>query len=416
MALARHSLAAAAAVLCAPVGAVALAWRPDWRTGLGERLGALPHQPAGSIWLHGASVGESRLVGRMATALEARGHRPFATLQTVAGRRVLRDAQPALPCALAPLDHPWCVDRALARVRPAGLVLLETELWPVWIAACARSRVPVGVVSGRISDRAWPRYRRVAAWMRFALSRVSRVGARSARDAERFVALGVDPDRVDVTGDLKWAHATRRSEADEALRAVLHGRRVFVAGSTHPGEEQTVLEALRRAEQAGHAPVLVVAPRHLERADAVERALVAAGRTVRRRSRLGDAPLSVGEVLLLDTLGELRSLYGLACLAFVGGSFVPVGGHDPIEAAGQGCPVAIGPVHANVREAVAWLAEAGAVRVVADAAALGEALVEALAVPGGRPRFDPAALCAEGERVLARSVALVERLLDEGTA
>ncbi|HEM47164.1 MAG TPA: 3-deoxy-D-manno-octulosonic acid transferase, partial [Alphaproteobacteria bacterium] len=314
MALARHSLAAAAAVLGAPVGGLALVWRPDWRPGLAERLGILPRQPAGSIWLHGASVGESRLVGRMASALAARGHRPFATLQTVAGRGVLRDAQPALPCALAPLDHPWCVDRALARVRPAGLVLIETELWPVWIAACARTGVPVGVVSGRISDRAWPRYRRVARLMRFVLSRVSRVGARSARDAERFVALGADPDRVDVTGDLKWAHAARRSEVDGALRCVLHGRRVFVAGSTHPGEEQIAVEALARAERAGHAPVLIVAPRHLDRADAVARALVATGRSVRRRSRLGDAPLSDGEVLLLDTLGELRGLYGLACL------------------------------------------------------------------------------------------------------
>jgi 3-deoxy-D-manno-octulosonic-acid transferase len=393
-----------------------IAWvlRPAWREGLGERLGAMPPARGGAIWLHGASVGEARLVARLADAVLERGRPAFASLQTTTGRAVLAADRPGLPCALAPIDHPWCVERALRRVDPAALVLVETEIWPSWIAATSRRGVPVALVSARISDRAWPRYRAIAPLMRRTLARLTRIGARSARDAERLVDLGASPDRVTVSGDLKWAPPRTESKPDVALTAALAGRTVVVAGSTHPGEEAAAVEALRTLEASHPGVTLVVAPRHVDRAGSVGRTLAAAGRRVRRRTRLGEAPLGDGEVLLLDTLGELRGLYGLARAAFLGGTLVDVGGHDPLEAVHQGCPVVVGPFHADVRETVGLLRAAGAATVVEDAAGLGAAWRAALDAGAARSEAAVSEVRARGERVRAASLELIEQAIEEG--
>ena len=204
----------------------------------------------------------------------------------------------------------------LERVRPGALVLIETEIWPCWITAAHRRGLPVVIASGRLSDRSFPRYMRVREWLAPTLDRIDRVGARSQVDAERFVALGVSEDRVEATGDLKLDAQEAGASLSWDLREALAGRTVVVAGSTHRGEEADAQGALEACEQAGHAVVLVVAPRHLSRVDAVERELVRAGRTVCRRSRLAGCALNPGEVLLLDTVwGTSRSLYpGCGCL------------------------------------------------------------------------------------------------------
>ena len=196
-------MAALLAAAAAAVGVAALALRPSWRAGLGERLGLRSPAVSGPIWVHGASVGEILAATRLVDALRARGHRVLASTTKSTGRAVLARARPEVPRRLAPIDHPWCVALALDRAAPVALVLVETELWPNWIAAAARRGVPVAVVSARISDRSFARYQQVGALARRTLGRLAAVGARTAEDARRLAALGLAEERLEITGDLK---------------------------------------------------------------------------------------------------------------------------------------------------------------------------------------------------------------------
>lgn len=376
-----HGLAALAALAAAPLAAGVLAARPALRVGVRERLGRLMVVPPGSIWVHAASVGEILAASRLIDRLRRESHDVFASTFTLSGRNVMRQTRPEVPCQLAPLDHPWCVDAALDRVQPAMLVLVEAELWPTWIASAARRSVPVVLVSGRISDRSFDRYRRLGGIVGRTLRRLTAIGARTPTDADHFRELGADPARVSVTGDLKIDFdAARRPLAPDIDRAV--GKtRLFVAGSTHPGEEAAALLALEAVERAGLEAALILAPRHTERASEVERAVRLAGRRIRRRDELEGAPLLRGDVLVLDTVGELSALYARADVAFVGGSMVPVGGHNIVEPVFAGRPVVFGRHTDNVSHAVEILEECGAGRRVADAEDLGRVVVEILARP-----------------------------------
>jgi 3-deoxy-D-manno-octulosonic-acid transferase len=412
-----HSLAALGAVAALPFAAVGLASRRAWRVGLRERLGAMPPSEPGGVWLHAASVGEARAAHALIATLSGDDAEPrvqLLTASTVAGRETSRAASPHLPVALAPLDHPWCVEWALARVRPSALVMLETELWPQWIAAAARRQVPVGVVSGRLSDESFARHLRFGRLLRSTLRRLAAVGARSELDAERFLTLGVEAGRVEVTGDLKLAVALNPPALSPELERLLGRARYFVAGSTHEGEETAALSALTACERAGHAIALVLAPRHLDRVEAVSRELAKSGRRVVRRSlQSGAAPLAAGDVLLLDTLGELAAVYAGAAAAFVGGTLAPKGGHNILEPVGAGCPVIFGPRIENVRSAAALLVDSGAGLRVEDAAGLADAIATGLRSPGAWR-----AAAARGQLALAshsgaaeRSAALVARVV-----
>jgi 3-deoxy-D-manno-octulosonic-acid transferase len=266
-------------------------------------------------------------------------------------------------------------------VRPSALVLVETELWPSWIVAAHRRRIPVVVVSGRISDRSFPRYRPIARWLRPILDRIAAIGARCVTDAERFMALGASPKRVKVTGDLKLEPPRETASLAEDLGSVLGGVPLIVGGSTHAGEESALLGALASVEQAGLPASLVLAPRHPERFDAVEALARRQGRAVRRRGRLDSRPLGEGEVLVVDSMGELPGLFAHAAVAFVGGSLVPVGGHNLLEPILAGRPVLFGPHTENAREAAALALGSGAGRRVADAADLARTAIQALRDP-----------------------------------
>ncbi|MBW2272830.1 MAG: glycosyltransferase [Deltaproteobacteria bacterium] len=379
----RHGIALLTAIAGLPLLLVALL-RPGWRVGLAERLGSVEQLEPGSIWIHGASVGEALAALPLIERLRASGCRVFVSLATRSGREVMRRAMPDLPCALAPLDHPWSVRRALARVRPEILVLVETELWPCWIAAARRGGVPVVVVSGRLSDRSFPRYQRLRWLLGPTLARLDAVGARTQVDAERFIALGVDSERVSVTGDLKLDPGDGVAHLATDLVRALSEVMVFVAGSTHEGEERTALRVLEHCEAEGFPVGLVLAPRHPERADAVEREVAETGRRLQRRSTLAGDVLATGDVLLLDSIGELAALYATAAVSFVGGSLVPVGGHNVLEPVFAGCPVLYGPHFENVRASVELLEESGAGRCVADEKELARAVEEALADPERR--------------------------------
>jgi 3-deoxy-D-manno-octulosonic-acid transferase len=414
----RHSLAALTALAGAPVVAGVLAFRPGWRVGIRERLGALPRPEPGAIWIHAASVGEVRAAARLVDRLRADGHPVFTSTVTVTGRAVMHRTRPEVPCRLAPLDHPWCVASALARVRPSALILIETELWPSWIAGAARRGVPVVLVSGRVSDRSYPRYRRLAPILRPTLGRLAAIGARSEVDAERFRAMGADPAIVSVTGDLKLELEKQPPRVAPELAHILEGPSIFVAGSTHPGEESAVLAALASAERAGESVGLVLAPRHPERAAEVERLVRDAGRPLRRRAELGSHPLAPGEVLVLDTVGELTPVYACADVAFVGGSLVPRGGHNVLEPVYAGCPVLFGRHTANVRHAVEIVERSAAGRRVEDARGLGRALVELLRDPGAARGSGASGLRAlsEHQGSADRTAALIESILAASSA
>jgi 3-deoxy-D-manno-octulosonic-acid transferase len=413
-----HSVAALAAAAGVPLAAGALALRPAWRVGIRERVGRVPRLPPGAVWVHAASVGEILAASHLIDRLREGGRPVFASALTVNGREVMRRTRPEVPCTLAPLDHPWCVESALARVRPAALVLVETELWPCWIAGARRRRIPVVLVSGRLSDRSFPRYRRLGWLVARTLRRLEAIGARTPADADRFRALGADPQRISVTGDLKLDLARGPGPLADDLDAVLGQVPLFVAGSTHPGEETAALQALREVERAGLRVALVLAPRRPERAGEVERIARGGGRTVRRRTALGSRPLRAGEILLLDTVGELAPLYTRAAVAFVGGSLIPLGGQNVLEPILAGCPVLFGPYTANVRHAVEMIEGCLAGRRVEDAAGLGRAATDLLRDPSAAR-----ALADEGRRLLRdhggsaeRAAALVESVLSPRAA
>ncbi|MCP3983951.1 MAG: 3-deoxy-D-manno-octulosonic acid transferase [bacterium] len=412
MGLLAHSLAALTALIGIPFGLLGLALRPAWRTGLAERLGLRSPQSAGAapIWIHGASVGELQAALRLIDPLLARGEAVVATTTTTTGRALARRLRPELASGLAPIDHPWSTTAALNRTAPSVLVLIETELWPCWIASASRHGIPVLVVSGRISDRSFPRYRRMQRLLAPTLAGLAAVGARSEVDAERFVAIGLDSDRVEVTGDLKLAPPSAPAPLEGELVRALSATPCWVAGSTHPGEEIAALHATEEVRARGQKLVLVVAPRHPEKVDAAESALRAAGAKPRRRSALAGDVLEDGDVLLLDTLGELASLYGVAQAAFVGGSLVPVGGHNLLEPLQAGCPVLFGPHVGNARESARLLLDSGSGIQVSDSKALARALEDVLS-ENPRRRIEAGQLALELHRSAVDDVlALIDRV------
>ena len=409
-----HSLAALMAIGLTPAVALALLVRPSLRFGLGERFGRIDVVPPGSegaIWVHASSVGEAKAACRLVEALESSEQPVRTSTSTRPGREVFRRERPHGEVTLLPLDHPWLTEAALRRTRPSLSVMIETELWPSWIAACARQSVPVVVASGRLSDRSFPRYRKVKRAMRGTLARIEAVGARTELDAERFVELGVPENRVRITGDLKLdPPAGQPALAIDLIRA-LADTPVVIGGSTHKGEETALLDAMASAEKAGHGYVLVIAPRQVARAAEIVSLCRDRQRRVYRRSELEGRHLVPGEVLVLDTLGELAALYATASIAFVGGTLVPVGGHNLVEPVHAGCPVLFGPYVSNVWKIVEILEVGDAGRKVADAAGLAAATLEAFEdLEGCRVRGEIGREALEAHR---GSVAQTQRMIEE---
>jgi 3-deoxy-D-manno-octulosonic-acid transferase len=408
-----HSLAALSAAAGLPIGLAALAVKPAWRPGLAERLGARPKATPGCVWVHGASVGEVRAALRLLDAFAASGIPVAASASTIAGRDLLRGERPAIPSGLAPLDHPWSVERAFRRTPAALLALVETELWPSFIRGAREHGAACAIVSGRLSDRSFPRYLQARALLRPTLGRLAAIGARSALDAERFVRLGAQEERVEVTGDLKLDPPATPPALAPDLAGALRAIPLIVAGSTHEGEEEAALGALAAARAAGLPAALALAPRHADRFDAVAELVAARGAPLLRRSRGALRPLAAGDVLLVDTIGELAGLYGAAAVVFVGGSLAPRGGHSVVEPAHAGRAPIFGPHTQNTRDAADLLLAAGAARRVPDAAGVAAAVVVALRDPeaeaarGGRARE----ALAPHRGATSRSVALLARVL-----
>ena len=370
-------------LLLTPFAFIWFAWRSYRQTGaadkLGERMGSSPFlHPGIAIWVHGASVGEIRAAAPLVQALHRKyPDRPIlVTTFTATGRRHARQLfGDRVVVSLIPFDLPFFVSRWLDSTRPAVAVIMETEIWPNLYAACAKRDIPLLLVSARMSARAYERYFRYATLTRGALQRLRHIAVQSEADAARFKALGASQERISVMGNLKFdvQSGPELEAAGQALRRKLFGRAgVLVAGSTREGEEPILLEAFRKLLTTQPNSVLVLAPRHPERAPAVASAIGAAGFGYRRLSA-GETPIPAGEVLLVDVLGQLMKFFAAGDVAFVGGTLVPVGGHNLLEPAAVGLPVLAGPYRENVKDVAEMLQEAGVLTPVRDAVSLAAA-------------------------------------------
>ena len=412
-----------ALLFLAPFAFIWFGWRSLRQTGrmdsLGERLGSSPFmQPGVAIWVHGASVGEIRAAAPLVQALH-RSHpdRPIlVTTFTATGRRHARQLfGDKVMVSLMPYDLPFFVSRWLNCTKPAVAIIMETEIWPNLYAACAKRRIPLLLVSARMSDRAFQRYGRYASLTRGALRNATAIATQTPADAERFRALGADEACLSVMGNLKFDISVSEDllSTGKALREKLFGpATVLVAGSTRDGEEPLLLAAFRKLLESQPNSVLVLAPRHPERANAVAAAISAAGFSFRRRSA-GDMPLKAGEVLLVDLLGQLMKFFAAGDVAFVGGTLVPVGGHNLLEPAALGLPVLVGPYLDNVKDVAEMMHEAGALTLVQDPDTLAAAAAWLLGNPATRQSIGGVARekVRENRGALDKALALAKQYL-----
>jgi 3-deoxy-D-manno-octulosonic-acid transferase len=401
--------------LAAPFALLLQLWRglrdPSYRAGLGERFGFGPTLAGPTIWIHAVSVGEVQAAEPLARRLLARYPRYTIVLTTVTPTGAAR-ARPLLGenvrLRYVPFDLPGSVRRFFDRVQPRLAIILETELWPNLYAECGRRRVPLVLASARLSPRSVGRYRLLVPVFRRALSYGIVIAAQSEADAARFRSIGAAGSRTQVTGNIKFdfqppPDVDARGRQWRGQNAA--GRPVWVAGSTHDGEEVIALDAHRRVLERFPDALLLLVPRHPQRFDAVRELLAKRGERFASRST-GAAILPATTVMLGDTMGELMMFYAAADVALVAGSLAPIGGHNLLEPASLGRPVLTGPHNFNSEEIARLLLDAGAARIVTDRETLAQALVELLG---------SAKLCesmgAAGRAVLDSNRGALDRLL-----
>jgi 3-deoxy-D-manno-octulosonic-acid transferase len=365
--------------------------RRYWRN-FGERFGRAPQLAKPCIWVHAVSVGEVQAAAVLVRCLHDRyPNIPLVvtTLTPTGEERARAMLGDRAVVRYMPLDLPGSVRRFFDRVKPCIAVIFETELWPNLYHECGRRRVPLVLASARISPRSMNRYTRFLTLFRQALSNGVVIAAQGDDDAARFRSLGADPARTHVTGNLKFDFALPpdvSTKGSELRQHYAEGRPVWVAGSTHGGEEEMVLNAHREVRRVHPKALLVLAPRHSARFAEVgtwlERQNV---RFIRRSQPAARTPDL--EVVLVDTLGELLDFYAMGDVAFVGGSLVTVGGHNLLEPAALGLPVLTGPHNFNSEDTAKLLVDGGAAEIVKDSAGLGKRVTELLSNPSERTRI-----------------------------
>ncbi|MEX2476778.1 lipid IV(A) 3-deoxy-D-manno-octulosonic acid transferase [Marinobacter sp.] len=359
------------------------AWH-RWR----ERLGFVERFSQPVIWVHAVSVGETIAAAPLVKALLRRSPdtQILMTAMTPTGsaraRAMFGDS---VRYAYSPYDTPGAVRRFAERVRPQALVIMETELWPNMIAYTDRHDVPIFLINARLSERSAQGYERVASLVRPLLRSLCWIAAQADEDAGRFLRIGARPESVSVTGSIKFdvdiTANLKESAAD--LRAQLGPERpVWIAASTHEGEDQQILEAHKRVLQAFPSALLVIVPRHPERFDAVAALTEALALNLARRSRASGALAPAVQVYLGDTMGELLMLYGASDIAFVGGSLIERGGHNPLEPAAWGLPVLSGPHSFNFETIYNRLNAGDGLYVTPTSESLAECVIGLLGNPG----------------------------------
>lgn len=393
--------------------------------GLAERLARYPEAFTDRLygkhplWLHSVSVGEAVVGSILLSKLFARhpGLPIVASTVTPTGRKVAEERIPQADAYLYfPLDFRGSVSRAITAVAPRLVLLTEGEIWPNFVEACHLRKIPVLLINGRVSHRSFHRYQIVKPLFRRVLEQISLFCMRGKEDAERILALGADPDRVVVTGNIKYDDQTPDNQIPPQLAAVaglMDGRPVWVAGSTHRGEESLVLHAFREVRKEVPESLLVLAPRHPERVPEVEALLQDMGLLFVRRSQLREGDSELPPVILVDTIGELGHLYGFATVVFVGGSLVPAGGHNILEPARYRRPILFGRYMENFAEVAEAFLEEGMPHQVRDAPEMVARVLTLFRDPGAAKQMGEAAyrVLSKNRGAADRTVVLVERYL-----
>jgi len=405
-----------------PLILLRLWWRgrkaPAYRKRIAERFGFFDAPvSAGGIWVHAVSVGETIAAAPMIRALLARYPQRTITVTTMTPTgservRVLFADAIASGCVFhvyAPYDMPSAIGRFLRRVKPALLIVVETELWPNTIHGCATRGIPVLVANARLSEKSARGYARLGGITQSMLRDIAIVAAQNAQDGERFVALGLPRERLQVTGSVKFdltIDAALQARAQQ-LRDVIGARPVWIAASTHAGEDEILLAAQRDVLKRNPDALLILVPRHPERFNTVANLIAAAGLSMQRRSD-GAAVQADTQVLLGDTMGELLMLFGAADVAFVGGSLIERGGHNTLEPAAWGLPIITGASDFNFREISELLQVAGALCKRCDARAIAAEIGQLFAGAELRSRRGQAALT-----VVEKNRGALQKLLHE---
>jgi 3-deoxy-D-manno-octulosonic-acid transferase len=396
---------------------------------LRQRLGYLPISfnldADASIWIHAVSVGEVLTARALLPALrEQYPHlRLFVSTTTIAGQQVARRRLQEVDAIFYfPFDWTFIVRRTLRLVKPRLFIMMETEIWPNLLRECRRRGVKTVLVNGRISSRSYPRYRLVRPLFRRVLADIDRFCVQGDESRLRLIELGAEPARIAVTGSLKFDSLDAPTAAgphgrtrDRVLRFFRVGpnRPVVIAGSTLKGEETAVLRAFRRVKTASPDALLILAPRHPERFGDVEALAAATGFKTTRRSELPIDAEPRADIVVLDTIGELASLYQIATIVFVGGSLVDAGGHNILEPAVYGKPILFGPHMQNFQEIADTFLASGAARQVQSAEDLEEWLVALLIDPVRQASLGAAAraLVAANRGARTRSLDVIAALM-----
>jgi 3-deoxy-D-manno-octulosonic-acid transferase len=395
---------------------------------LPQRLGILPLSfnldGEKSIWIHAVSVGEVLTARALLPELRERypSLRIFLSTTTMTGQQIARNnLQYVDEVFYFPFDFTFIVNRTLRLVKPRLFIMMETEIWPNLLRACHRANVRTLLVNGRISSRSYPRYRFARWFFRRVLLDVDRFCMQSEESARRIIDIGAEPDRVTVTGSLKFdsLEIPGSAPADRGRNRVLRyfriapDRPVFIAASTLKGEEEPILEAFQRIRSTMTDALLIIAPRKTERFDDVERLARRGGWNVMRRTELRVDAEPRCDVVVLDTIGELAQVFQVATAVFVGGSLVDAGGHNILEPAVFGKPIVFGPYMQNFAEIAQAFLENGAAIQIQSGRELEAVMRDLLSDPVTRARLGAAAraLVEANRGARGRSLAAIAQLL-----
>jgi 3-deoxy-D-manno-octulosonic-acid transferase len=349
---------------------------PSYRKGTGNRLGVLPEEIKNGVddgirryWFHAVSVGEVMAAAPLVKIFKDRHPASIIIFSTVTdtGNRTARGQIPEIDHLIYfPFDLFWIVRRVVMAMRPRLFIFFETEIWPNLLLHLKSEGIPSVMINGRISDRSFGRYKLVRKALKGVLGSVALFLMQTEKDREKIVALGANPYKVFNTGNTKYDRALElimREKGCGLTRADLNipdGSVVLVAGSTHQGEEEILIDVFRRILAGYPDAVMIIAPRHLDRLGKIEALIASSGHTFFRRSKPGEGlEAKGGTIIILDTIGELSNLYKISTIAFVGGSLVPVGGHNILEPAAHGRPVIFGPYMDNFHEIATLIAGRG---------------------------------------------------------
>lgn len=408
--------------LCLPFIFLRLKWKslkePGYGKRLGERLGFYPHKLEQCIWIHAVSVGETIAAIPLIKALQSAYPKvPFVvtTMTPTGAERVKSAFADQVTHVYLPYDIPSAINRFLNTIHPMIGIIMETELWPNLIAICQRKQIPLCVLNARLSEKSALGYAKIISLTKEMLGNISLIAAHGKADAQRFIHLGAPENKVVVTGNLKFDLVLPQELSEKYLTLHEHlgkERFIWIAASTHEGEEEIILAAHQKLRQHDQSALLILVPRHPNRFDLVAKMAEQSFMTARRS--LQEACLKETGVYLGDTMGELLVLYGAANVAFIGGSLIPRGGHNMLEPGALAKPIITGPHLFNFAEISELFISAQALKKVHDEDSLAKTLIELKAHPEAQKEMGERALkvVADNRGALQKQLSCVSKLLE----